>query len=399
MVPQVTWFRHSHENRNDLLRFGLMRLHYRGEIRYVELPFDDIERFGFSKAVTGQKDPRHLSFLLVQTGTNKLRCLVDNEDSFALVTPLIAEVDVCFCAGFNSDFFEKKQFVHAYSWQDEIDIRGYKKLMEEKLEKLGTHFGKIKKFIPIGPNQGSSVPVAAWKQKLRNVESRLNKIVGKGNDFSEIYKGFELREGYIKELRNADLHYDIVLNDSLWGWPQHRINLHKKLQDLHSRKYDIHSILSWTPPVGIDGSMEKRVDAAGFPIITSPIYDSYETMLSKSRLAVFACGFHWGWRNIMMLALQIGIPVLTDRLLTEPYFNMNEFKIFQQEDDLWSSVEPTLISIDHRQWKGYKKHNQAVYDKYMSPEAVAGYFLNSLEVTQHHHEYNEAATSQWKASA
>jgi hypothetical protein len=104
-------------------------------------------------------------------------------------------------------------------------------------------------------------------------------------------------------------------------------------------------------------------------------------MLSQSRLAVFACGFHWGWRNIMMLALNAGIPVLTDRLLTEPYFDMTEFTIFQQESNTWETVEPMLASIDEEQWMSYRLQNQSVYDKYMAPESVAAYFLHSLEQT------------------
>ena len=81
----------------------------------------------------------------------------------------------------------------------------------------------------------------------------------------------------------------------------------------------------------------------------------------------------------MMLALQAGIPVLTDRLLTEPYFDMNEFKIFQQEDHEWASVASTLKAIDSAQWHEWKLHNQKVYDQYMLPEAVARYFINSLD--------------------
>ncbi len=396
---KVTWFRHSHENRNDLLRFGLMRLHYRGQIQYIEQPFESIGRHGFTKTIEDLKDPRHISFLLVENGKNKIRVLVDAEDSFALITPLIAEVDVCFCCGYNTDFFEKQKFVKAYSWQTETDIDGYVTLLENKIKILGNHFGKVRKFVPIAPNQGHPVPLTAWKQKYKNLEHKLNRAMGRGTDFSSVYKGFQIREKQLNALRNNDIEYDIVLNDSLWGWPQHRINLHNHLGELYKKNYRIHSVLNYIPPVAGAEESYKNIDASGFPMSTAPIHAPYETMVAKSRLAVYACGFHWGWRNIMMLALQVGIPVLTDRLLTEAYFDIKEFKIFEQEDHLWASVEPTLTAIDDTQWKAWKLHNQGVYDKHMSPEAVASYFIQATDATPYPHEYSTSKTNKWKAPA
>jgi len=375
---KVTWFRHSHENRNDLLRFGFMRLHYNKEITYIERPFSEMSRFGFSQKIVDYPDPRHQSFILVEAGSSKIKCLVDNEDSFVLISPLVAEVDVCFCAGYNADFFERRQFVQAYAWQEEADIKGYRELLQRKIEQFGHHFYKIKRFVPIAPNQGGPVPVPHWKQKIKNIEHRFNRVVGKGTDFFDVYRAFEIRESYLKGLRNSSLEYDVVLHDSLWGWPQHRVNLHQRLSELYEKQYRIHSLLNWNAPVDIDGSDKKGFATSCFPMKTAPIHEGYEVMLSKSKLAVFACGFHWGWRNIMMLALQAGIPVMTDRLLTEPYFDMNEFKIFQQEDHKWSALEPVLTSYDAQQWQAWKRHNQGIYDKYMSPEIVAGYFINSL---------------------
>jgi hypothetical protein len=380
MVPKITWFRHGHENRNDLLRFGLMRLHYQEAINYTELPFEEMKRFGFSKAIWEKKDPRHISFLQVQSGKNKVRCMIDTEDSFALISPLITEVDVCFCSGYNSDFFEKRQFVKAYSWQTDTDVEVYRGMIEKKISSFGQHFGKIKKFVPIAPNQGTAIPVSPLKQKYKNAAYRLNRFLGKGNDFSDVYRGFEIRERYLKDLRKNDLKYDVVLNDSLWGWPQHRINLHRKLQELSHKRYRIHSILNYVPPVESSDAGYKNIRAENFPLQTLPINEPYETMVAKSRLAVYACGFHWGWRNIMMLALQAGIPVLTDRLLTEPYFDMNEFSIIQQESHNWDTIEATLNKIDDTEWHRQKVHNQLVYDKYMSPESVARYFIRTLDL-------------------
>jgi hypothetical protein len=379
MIPQITWFRHSHENRNDLLRFGFMRLHYQGDISYRELPFEEISKYGFGNTVAALKDPRHISFIQYENGRTRIRCLVDAEDSFALITPLITEVDICFCSGYNSDFFEKKQFVQAYSWQKEADIHRYKQLIDSKLNSFGTHFNKIQKFIPIAPNQGSTIPISFLQKKYRNVEYKLNRLIGRGNNFSDTYKAFEAREQYLNELRNCELAYDIVLNDSLWGWPQHRINLHNRLKELQRKDYHIHSILNYVPPAEAEDVSYNDVRQSDFPMTTNHIHESYELMLAKSRLAVYACGFHWGWRNIMMLALRTGIPVVTDRLLTEAYFDMKEFKIFEQEDHQWQGLESYIDDLHKPKWEEYKKQNQAVYDKYMSPESVAGYFLRTIE--------------------
>ncbi|RYZ30313.1 MAG: hypothetical protein EOO10_03220 [Chitinophagaceae bacterium] len=375
---KITWFRHHHENRNDLLRFGFMRLHYADQLHYKEVPFADAAKAAFSKKIMDYPDHRHLSFILVEWGRSKVRCLVDNEDSFALITPLVAEVDVCFCAGYNADFFEKKQFVDAYSWQTENDLQGYRQLIEEKIDSFGDHFHKIRRFIPIGPNLGAAAPRSRWKQKVANLVHRVNSVMGKGDDFQNMYEAFEKRQAYLNALRHEKMAYDVVLHDSLWGWPRHRVNLHKRLQTLSQKNYRIHSILNWNAPVGIDGSDLQPFAATEFPIKTNPIDQPYELMLAQSRLAVFATGFHWGWRNIMMLALQAGIPVLTDRLLTEPYFDMNEFKVFQQEDHTWGSVEALLSTISEAKWEEWKEHNQTVYDLYMSPEAVANYFITTI---------------------
>ncbi|RYG45201.1 MAG: hypothetical protein EOO01_18220 [Chitinophagaceae bacterium] len=379
MKITVKWFRHHHENRNDLLRFGFMRLHYNAEIDYIERPLADAFEEGFHQAIGKYPDLRHLSFILIQNGKTKIRCIVDNEDSFALVSPLVTHSDFYFCAGYNTDFFQNYQFVNSYSWQKESDVIWYKNTIDKKIETLGQHFKKIKKFIPIAPNQGTQIAVSSLISKIQNINYRLRKITGKGIDFSNEYRGFEVREQALKKLRSHELKYDIVLNDSLWGWPKHRVNLHKKLQELANKNYKIHSILNWTDPVPYDGSLAEKMNAESFPMVTLPIQESYEEMLAQSRLAVFACGFHWGWRNIMMLALQAGIPVLTDRLLTEAYFNMNEFQFFQQEDHRWNTIEENLMSIDNERWEGIKRHNQFVYDKYMSPEVVARYVIQTTD--------------------
>jgi hypothetical protein len=374
---KITWFRQQHENRNDLLRFGLMKLYYNRDIVYHERPFTEISRFGFSNKIQESTHLRHLSFLLVEDKNRKIRCIVDNEDSFVFVSPLITEIDIYFCAGYNSDFFEKKRFVSTYNWQNEKDVQWYRKTIQNKIDTLGNEFNKIKRFIPIAPNLANHLPVSAMKRKFRNLEHKVNRTLKKSDNFKEDYKGFHIRYYHLKALRENHLEFDIVLNDTMWGWPEHRINLHKSLKQLHDKRYIVHSTLRWSDPLEEDGSIFQKHDRKMFPMVTTALHQDYEAMLSKSRLGVFACGFHWGWRNIMMFALMVGIPVLTDRLLTEAYFDINEFNLFQSEKHTWDSIETLLSTITADKWQDIKLHNQSVYDKYMDPEIVAKYFINS----------------------
>ena len=142
---KVTWYRHFHENRNDLLRYGLMKLNKSGKISYKELRLKEEGFKVFGKEVENYPDHKALSFILVEEGERKVKCIVDNEDSFALVSPLIKEADVYFCAGYNSDFFEKRSFVNTYNWQKEEDVQWYRKTIEKKIETLGDYFYKVKK--------------------------------------------------------------------------------------------------------------------------------------------------------------------------------------------------------------------------------------------------------------
>ncbi len=107
MTKKIYWFPHGHESRNDLLRFGLMRLHKQGKIKYIERKFSDAASFGFSKRVCEYHYLRNKSFYFVEKG-KKIYCLVDNEYSFAFVPDLIKEVDIYFCAGYNAELLKKK---------------------------------------------------------------------------------------------------------------------------------------------------------------------------------------------------------------------------------------------------------------------------------------------------
>jgi len=371
---EIIWFKNNHEQRNDLLRYGFMRLHHRGDVKYHEYPQSDCPNFGFSESVACHEH-RHTSLILIRDGVRRVRCLVDSEDSFFWMCPLIAEVDCYLCAGYNSDFFDKKQFLVPYSWQTEPEIRFYRELANELIRLWGSYFGCVRRFIPIAPNMGSKKLVPPLKQKYRNIRYRLLSNFSQTLYWQNAFLEYEFRYAELLELRNRPLLYDIVLLDTLWGWPRHRLNLHRKLQTI-SNRYRIHSRLNWNDPLPHDGSSLNPLDPTEFPVETKAI-DDYETMLASSRLAVFATGFHWGWRSVMSLALMIGLPIYMDRPVLEPWFSLDEFDIRWNDDGDWSDIEKHLASVTESNWERIKKRNQAQYDTLMNPARVAEYVIST----------------------
>jgi len=371
-MTSVIWFQKAHENRNDLLRYGFMKLHTLGKIGYAEYPIITSQDSGFSDKFVSNEYP-HVSIITVNDGPRTIRCLIDSEDSFFWMCPLISEVDCYFCAGYNSDFFLRKQMFTPYVWQTPADLGFYYRRADELISALGSYFGAVTKFVPIGPNMTSGPLKSATRQRWRNLKHKLHAFQSRsvywGNQFLE----FEARYSEMLSLRQSRLRYDIVLHDTLWGWPHHRVNLHRKLAEV-SQKCRIHSTLNWSDPVDYDGSKNNPCMPSDFPMQTRPIVD-YESMLASSRLAVFATGFHWGWRSIMAFALMVGLPIYMDRPVLEPWFDMNKFIIFWNEKGDWQDLSHHLNDVTDEKWQCIKKHNQFRYDEVMAPECVASYVI------------------------
>ena len=99
-------------------------------------------------------------------------------------------------------------------------------------------------------------------------------------------------------------------------------------------------------------------------------------MLASSRLGIFATGFHWGWRSIMTLTMLFGIPVLTDRLLLQPWFDMKQFDLTFNDADDWSCIADSLNDISAENWRSRRERNACLYDTFMAPQAVASYVVD-----------------------
>ncbi|QXV67503.1 hypothetical protein FPZ42_12300 [Mucilaginibacter achroorhodeus] len=352
-----------------------MDLHIKKKIRYVERDIKQALVAGYSEFVTNGSH-RHISFLTLSYGNTFKKILVDSEDSFIHLSYLIREADIYFTASYNTEIHVHKKFPVVYSWQTDNDLKWYRQKIKTIIDDLGDQFHKIKPFIPIAANLSTNETIPALTTKINNLRYRIQKFYAGTNYWLPAYKLFENRYSQLLALRESTLKYDVVLKDTLWGWPLHRIKLHKKLADL-SEKYSISAHLNWHEPVIEDGSSTLLLNATDFPFTVGGEIKDYERMLSESRLGIFAAGFHWGWRNIMTFGLMIGIPILIDKPLLEPYFDLSEFKAYYNHDTEWESIESILKEITPNEWEKIKEYNQAVYDRYLAPKAVAQYFLNN----------------------
>lgn len=370
---KVIWFTHDHEHRNYWLRYGLMESHFRKHIKYQERAFDDSTKYGFFKERECQPS-KGVSLLVVEQGDVLVRCVVDSEDTFLFVSETIIDSDVYFCSSYNSTFFKDHVLPPVLPWQSLGDYVAYQELAATKAERLGAYFPRVVPFVPIGPNLGWAT-LPAWREKIHGARHRVSKALGRA-DWSSTLLRNRKRYAEIGRLRGLPPTSDVVLLDTLWGWPSHRMNLHRELARLAAEGRKIHSKLQWNPAGPYDNPQSPHPSPDGFPITTGNV-TSYEPMLAQSRLACFSTGFHYGWRNIMTLAMMIGIPILSDRTMVEPWFGMDKFEIFWNDTTTWSTVEECLDALTEDRRQEIFEVNCAAADKYLSPCSIAGYFIET----------------------
>jgi hypothetical protein len=355
-----------------------MRLHRRGEVAYQELPYSKRTDFGFDGEATAEPLKAN-SLLHVAFGHDGQRCVVESNDSFFVMSHLVDCADKYFCAGYNREFFENCIVPERLSWQSEPDTAKYRDVGAKLIERHGKNFQKVRPFIPIAPNLGRQSRLPRWRQKLRNARYRLESRLQSTSPWFSDYEDFEDRYAYLLSLRGRKPKYDIVLLDTMWGWPGHRLALHERLGQLASAGHNIRSRLTWHEPSDWDNSQAYTWPEDRFPIVLGQHVDNYEAMLAESRIAAFATGFHFGWRNIMTLALMIGVPVHSDHILLHPWFDLDRFRISWNDDADWSSLVSALETTSDETRQQIALHNTRAFDELMSPESTARYFLNAAQ--------------------
>lgn len=383
-MVRIIWFPQVNENRNNLLKYSFMKLHKAKKIEYIEKNQDQARKYNVERIVKNNTY-KEVSFFLYCNKDKIAKILVDSNDSFFQLCPLIKETDIYFCAGYSTDFFEKKAFIKPYEWQTEEDVFWYKRKSQELINEYGNFFPKVRKFIPVPPGLTGDCKTNKFyiHQKLINIRSHFYNKFYKKRYWEDTFRFYQRRYSFLLGLREQKLKYDIILRDTLWGWPDHRIKLHKKLQVL-SNKYKIKSLLKWSEPTEHFGNNGRKLNKDDFPVGSNIQPDKefagkFEVDFASSKLAVLATGFHWGWRNIMTLALMLGLPIYMDKPILESYFDLNEFRGIFYNINQWEELENILDSISPEEWNNIKKHNQRVYDKYLSPEAVGNYVIREIQ--------------------
>jgi hypothetical protein len=287
---------------------------------------------------------------------------------------LLEHADIYFCAGYNAEFFRERRFTPPYAWQEPFEVEAYKTRAEELVHSYGRWFGRVRPFVPICPSMDRRAAPGLAAQKMRNAFDKVARRMRATEPWLLAYVDFERRYRDLIALRNEPADYDVVLLDTLWGWPRHRYALHQRLGELGKLGFDIHARLNWSEPSTWDGSGRAPLPKELFPVETGTVVD-YEGMLAASRLAIFATGFHWGWRSIMALALMWGLPIYADRLLLEPWFGMERFELAWNNDADWADLLTTLEHTTDDKRSRTKAHNQAAFDELLAPEKVAEYFV------------------------
>jgi hypothetical protein len=375
--PLVTWFSHSHEHSLQWLKLGLMRLAKSGEIRLVQIPNELAS--GRLPAPMVKKVHRRLVVLTVSDSNLSKVVVADGEDSIFQTSPLIEHCDHYFMCSYRGSFFRGEPFDLGYPWQTEQELTHYKTCWRELQLKLRSHLHKGRLFYPIGPDLTSVQPGGAWiDYKIRNLRHRSRSMISDTRDWNREHRLFEERYSYLTSLREIPIRYDIVLKDSLWGWPRHRESLHKFLQKL-AGTYSIHSRLSYRTCFDYEYAGFDKPSEEDFPIETgTPDLENYERMLASSRLAVFATGFHWGCRNIMTLAQFLGMKILSDPLGFETVFDPDPLEMEWNADGRWLSIQPLLDRLQGDTEPAHRKSRQAYFDSVMQPETVAAYVIGGV---------------------
>lgn len=375
-TTRITWFRQDHEHRNYWLRFGFMRLHRAGQLHYVERPWDDRVASGFEAEPTAEALKGN-SLLVVEDGGVRRRCVVESNDSFFVMSHLVDHTDLYFCAGYNREFFVERRVPKRLAWQSEADAAVYVLRGADLIAEHAKNFDRVRPFIPIGPNLHRQTPLPAWRRTWRNARHKIEQRTRMELPWSGTLDDFENRYAHLLSLRGQPCHHDVVLLDTLWGWPRHRLALHERLAELAADGRHVRSELRWHEASEWDGSAADPLDKSLFPMVSGAPVTNYEMMLAQSRVAPFATGFHYGWRNILTLALMIGTPVLTDRLILEPWFGMDRFKIATNDDADWASLTKTLDATTDDVRSEIARHNSKAFDEVLTPEASARYVVRT----------------------
>lgn len=383
----VNWLE-TGDTRGLYQKFCLMKAAARGEIVFRVWPRSSWAEFGFDNEDVPYFKEGY-SFFRVSYDNRDILVILDNKDSFFNISPLIQKADLYFLGAYSPSIIESKNFPTPYSWQTENELAPYRQHFKKVVDQYGEMFTRIVRSIPMpmvmhpplrrgsgcrfSPSRnillGCILVLDRWARRRR----RPLPLVLEKEMFSIRYKD-------LLALRRCKLEHDIVASDTLWAWPDHRARLYCEIVQL-PKSYRVLTRLS-TPSKG--ESWPERLSPVMLDFVRKQLagaqaefHKNYEQLLSESRLNVFACGKHWGWRQICFVALLSGNPIFMDKPLFSPYFSFDDFTI-NYTGDQWQELPDLLDSLDQTTWSQIKRKNQKIFDQYLAPDAVANYMINLI---------------------
>jgi hypothetical protein len=370
--PQVTWYRNGHEQSVQLHKFGLMQLAAAGRIRLRELPVT---------AAAAELPPelvahpwRRLVVIAVEHGGERRLAAIDGEDSPFQLSDVLRHVDRYFTCTYAPCFYEERRFGFALPWQTAAERRPYEEWQERVTDRLGHLFHRVRPTAPIGPALPDIRKDPWLTTRLRHLRTKVRRGFTASIDWRPQLAGFEARWSQLQHWRGLQPSADVVLKDSLWGWPRHRIALHRELARLASDGWTVRAELHHRQVEPYELGDQPPPDPAAFPLLVGGgVGPGYETALAASRVGVFATGFHYGWRNIVTLCWAIGLPVLCDPI---PYrFPFDHRPLLSWTGGDWSDLEARLLTLAVPD-AAARQRRLAHFDAVCSPLAVGQQLLD-----------------------
>lgn len=370
-TPLVTWFGNDHDHSLHYFKFGLMRLAASGEIRFQEIQNSGASADLLPEFVRAHKH-RRTAAVRISDGSLSRLVILDGEDSIFQTSPLIEHCDLYLSCTYRSRFFNDERFDLQEPWQSDSDVAWYREEYKRLQERFRTHFHKACPLAPIGPAMEWTPRLPFVKRKVHGLRHRLSALRAPKTDWGPQYERFSLRWEQLMEMRKIPVRHDVVLKDSLWGWPMHRVTLHRRLASLSGR-YDIRADLNYLPATEHGGINAPHPDPADFPMkCGGGVTGNYEEILAASRIGVFSTGFHWGCRNIVTLAWLLGLKVLSDPFVHESWFDFKELETeFTTHSGDWSEIDALLGRFSRSDAVEAKPRIQASYDRLMGPLVCA----------------------------
>jgi len=127
------------------------------------------------------------------------------------------------------------------------------------------------------PHPQRSLP----RRRLANLRHKLQLRLQGTVDWLPQFQHFTARWVQIQALRTLEFQLDVALLVSLWGWPRHRIALHRQLAAIAEQSYAIRSRLDYLKPEPTNLDMFPRLRPVTFSCRLGP--PSSVTMSSCSR--------------------------------------------------------------------------------------------------------------------